>query len=38
MPDTPQMINWPKAALTLEQSLEKDVIESFLAEEIRRSI
>ena len=37
MPDTPQMINWPKAALTLEQSLEKDVIESSVLEHLHRA-
>jgi len=37
MPDTPHMINWPKAALTLQQSVEKDVIESSVLEHLHRA-
>ncbi len=37
MPNTPHMINWPKAALTLEQSLEKDVIESSVLEYLHQA-
>ena len=31
------MINWPKAALTLQQRLEKDVIESSVLEHLHRA-
>lgn len=37
MPNTPHKINWPKAALTLQQRLEKDVIESSVLEHLHRA-
>jgi tRNA(Ile)-lysidine synthase len=37
MPNIPHTINWPKAVLTLEQSLEKDAIEPSVLEHLQRA-
>ena len=37
MPDTPQKINWQKAALILQQGLEGEAIDSSVSEHLRQA-